>query len=71
MASSSARFVKPDTIASTSDADTGFLTSATADTSDAWVGPGVAGGMVTVLFVMVVVSDVVGIAVVKVSVLVT
>ena len=58
-------------IARTADADTGFFTSATVDTSDACVGPDCVGGMVTVAFVKVVAKDVVGTAVVKVSVLVT
>lgn len=58
-------------IASTPDADTGFFASGTADILDACVGPARVGVMVTVLFVTLVVNDVVGIAVVKVSVSVT
>ena len=58
----------PDKIASTSDVDTDLFTSAAADTSDTWVGPPWLRGPVEVSFVPVVVSNVVGIAVVKVLV---
>ena len=58
----------PDMIASTSDADTDLFTSATADASDTRVGLAWLRGLVEVSVLTVVVSNVVGMAVVKVLV---